>query len=82
MRELHFTRAGPRSSIMVATEGPLRFQLWSYDLVPSQPGHHVTWGAAVFHRTAIGNKRKTEDTFFASRAEAVDWLARQRQEAL
>jgi hypothetical protein len=82
MKELHFERAARNGTLMTATEGPLRFQLWEHtggDAYKYRPPNVVVlWGAAVFDITSIGLKRKTEDRFFRSRAEAIDWLAKHR----
>jgi hypothetical protein len=72
MKELHFERAARNGTLMTATEGAIRFQLWEH------AGPRVLWGASVFGITGLGMRRKTEDRFFKSRAEAINWLARHR----
>lgn len=71
MKELAFTRAG---KMHVAYEGNYRFVLWS---VP--PGEAVMrWAAEVYGRNAGPRKKPVAQEKFATRAQAIDWLARYR----
>lgn len=75
MSALQFMRAA--RAILVAQEGSRRFQIWQrFDNY--RPG--ANWGAAVFSTSEFGAKRKTEDRYFATQAEAIEWLEQQRRE--
>jgi hypothetical protein len=77
MKELAFHRIRG-SRLMVATEGPFRYQLWE----DTRNGYHgplaerTRWAAAVFQTTFLGARRKTPDRFFDSQEAAVEWLAK------
>jgi hypothetical protein len=70
MKQLHFQRAG--SDIQVAYEGNYRFVVHTVREMPE------LYKAAVFHRDE-GNTKPINTKVVDSRAEAIDWLAKQRE---
>lgn len=72
MKELHFLRVG---RMHIATEGTYRFVLHSVS-----PDVAIRrWSAEVHNRNAGPKRKPLAQETFATKSEAIDWLARYRQ---
>ena len=72
MKQLHFQKAG---RMLVATEGPYRFVLRQpVGLLTGKKGGG--WKAEIYERE--GRRTPRFEAQFASKSQAIDWLARYR----
>jgi len=73
MKQLHFQKSGAR--MLVATEGPYRFVLRQVDKISAWTPCKG-WKAEIYERE--GRRTPKHDGNFATKSQAIDWLAKYR----